>query len=360
MKATQKDFAGVAPRAAKQCSTYLFCGPDEAGAAAAASRILELLPDPGERVDLSGSDLRRDPVRLGDEARSSSLFGDERHIYVRANGDEAHDALKNHLEQTDAAAGSTGGSTSGSAAGAACPVLIVATAATDKSRTAKLLTGRPDALVAMFWPPDLPAVAANVRQLGDAAGVSINGTIAERIARGAGLDIRLAGSEVTKLALYLDASPQSPRPATMEALEEIGAATEEDGFMPVVNVVLSGDTKKLPHEIARMKELSLNPVGLLLAFERRTAQLASLAAKVGPRGDIRSAIEAEKRARRIFWRDERDLEAQLRRWRGKRLERLVERLMLLHRTLLTNNQTAELMLAQELAAITRFAAQKSR
>ncbi|MDA7787686.1 DNA polymerase III subunit delta [Sphingomonadaceae bacterium] len=329
-------------RAAKQCQTYFFCGPDEAGAAAAASRILELLPDPGERVDLTGAELRRDPVRLGDEARSSSLFGDKRHIYIRASGDEAHDALKNHLEGE----------------GDACPVLVVATSATDKSRTAKLLIKRDDALVAMFWPPDLPAVAANVRQLGDAAGVSINGAVAERIARGAGLDIRLAGSEVTKLALYLDASPESPRPATMEALNEIGAATEEEGFMPVVNTVLSGDTKKLPHEIARMKELSLNPVGLLLAFERRTAQLAALAAKVGPRGDIRSTIEAEKRARRIFWRDERDLDAQLRRWRGKRLDRLVERLMTLHRTLLTNNQTAELMLAQELTAITRFAAQR--
>ena len=37
----------------------------------------------------------------------------------------------------------------------ACPVLIVASAATDKSRTAKLLEKRGDALVAMFYPPDL-------------------------------------------------------------------------------------------------------------------------------------------------------------------------------------------------------------
>ncbi|MEP2236214.1 MAG: DNA polymerase III subunit delta [Alteripontixanthobacter sp.] len=344
MKATQKDFARNAPRAAKECRIFFFCGPDEAGASAAAQRIVELLPDAGERIELGGGELKRDPVRLGDEARSTSLFGDTRHIWVRASGDEAHDALKVLTEGK----------------GEACPVLVVATSATDKSRSAKLLAKRDDALVAMFYPPDLAQVSATVRQMGDAAGISLNGALAERIARGAGMDVRLAQSEVTKLALYLGASQQSPRPATAEALDEIGAATEEDGFMPLVNAVLAGEVKKLPGELHRMRELSLNPVGLLLAFERRAAQLAALAAKVGPRGDIRGTIEAEKRARRIFWRDERDLDTQLRRWRGKRLDRLVDRLMALHRTLLANSQAGELLLAQELTTIARFAAQAKR
>jgi len=133
VKASQKDFASLAPKAAKAARVFFFCGPDEAGAAEAAQRITALLPDAGERVELAGAELRRDPVRLGDEARSTSLFGDARHIYVRAAGDEAFDAVEILL------------------AGDAepCPVLIVASAATDKSRTAKLLADRPDALVAI-------------------------------------------------------------------------------------------------------------------------------------------------------------------------------------------------------------------
>ncbi|MGB3378229.1 MAG: DNA polymerase III subunit delta, partial [Allopontixanthobacter sediminis] len=94
MKATQRDFGGTATKAARQCSVFFFCGPDEGGASAAANRIVSLLDDPGERIELSGSDLRKDPVRLGDEARSTSLFGDTRHLFVRARGDEAHDAVK--------------------------------------------------------------------------------------------------------------------------------------------------------------------------------------------------------------------------------------------------------------------------
>jgi DNA polymerase III subunit delta len=340
VKASHKDFAGIAPRAAKAARVFFFCGPDEAGAHDAANRIAELLDDPGERIEFTGTELKRDPVRLGDEARSTSLFGDSRHIVVRAQGDELCEAVEILL------------------AGDAepWPVLIVATGATDKSRTAKLLAGRPDALVGMFYPPDMRSVAETVRGMAGAAGLRISGDLAERIARASGLDTRLARSEMTKLALYLDASPQSPRTADAAALDAIGARTEDEGFTSLVNTVLGGESAKLAGELRRMRDLGQNPVGLLLAFERRTAQLAQLAAKLGPRGDVNGLIEAEAAARRIFWKDKRDIGNQLRRWRGHKLERLVDRLIALHRSLLTGSQNAELLLAQGLAEITRAAA----
>ncbi len=347
MKATQKDFASVAPRAAAQARVFLFCGPDEAGAHDAAQRLTGLLTNPGERIELSGADIKRDPVRLADESRSLSLFGDARHILVRAQGDEVCDAVENLL------AGDV----------APCPVLIIATNATDKSRTAKLLAPRSDALVAMFYPPDIGTASEAVRQMAGAAGLRIGGDLAERIARATSLDSRLAQSEVNKLALFLDASPERPRSADAQALDAIGARTEEDGFAPLVNVVLGGESGRLPGELRRMRELGLNPVGLLLAFERRVAHLSDLSGKLGVGkqgmgGDIRGLLEAEKAARRVFWKDERDLAGQLKLWRGRRLERLVARLMALHRALLGNNQSAELLLAQGLAEITRAAVRR--
>jgi len=344
VKATQRDFASLLPRTAQQARIAFFCGPDEAGASVAAAKLVAQLPDAGERVELSGAELRSDPVRLGDEARSTSLFGGTRHIFVRAAGDEAHDAVKTFLEVIDC----------GEAEGA-CPVLIVATSATDKSRTAKLLERRADGLVAMFHQPDLKSVTDEVVRMAGAAGLRMNNELAERMARAAGLDLRIAQSEVTKLALYLDASPQSPRLPDAEALDAIGAKTEEDGFMPLVNAVLSGDTTRLPGELRRLRELALNPVAVVLALERRVAQLAQLAARMGPRGRINEFLEGEQKARRVFWRDRRDLAAQLEHWRAAKLERLVKRLTALHRALLTNSQAAELLLAQELEEITRFA-----
>ena len=346
MKAANKDFARGLPRGAEKASIFFFCGQDEAGASAAAQKVIEALPDAGERIELSGADLRRDPAMLGDEARSGSLFGDARHIYVRASGDEAHDALKTLIETSEVGAGE------------AAPVIVVATSATDKSRTAKLLEKRADALVGMFYPPDLMSVAGSVRAMSDAAGLRLGGDLAERIARAAGLDVRLAQSEVDKLALYVGADPQTPAAASVEDYGEIGASTEEDGFQAIVNTVLGGETGKLSRELHRMKELGLNPVGLLLAIERRATQLAQITAKLGPRGSLDNLGRGEKAQLGIFWKEERDIRTQLSRWPRRKLDRLIPRLIALHRRLLSNSQAAEMLLAQELAEITRFAARR--
>ncbi|HSJ78924.1 MAG TPA: DNA polymerase III subunit delta [Erythrobacter sp.] len=354
MKAKNSDFARGLPQGALAARIFFFCGPDEAGASAAAARIAAALPDAGERVEIAGADLKRDPALLGDEARSSSLFGGQRHIWVRATGDEAHDALQILIETAEAGAGT------------AAPVLVVATSATDKSRTAKLLEKRKDALVAMFHPPDLGSVASAVRTMADTAGLRLGGDLAERIARAAGLDVRLAQSEVTKLALYCDADPQSPKPATPEDHAAIGATTEEDGLAPLVNAVLGGELNRIAGEVRRLRELGLNPVGVALALERRAAQLAQIAARIGAGGKIQSLGPGDKMQLGIFFKEERAITQQFERWtqsatrgsRETRLDRLIPRLVQLHRTLLANSQIAELLLAQELAEIARYAAKR--
>jgi len=195
-----------------------------------------------------------------------------------------------------------------------------------------------------------------VRHMAGSMGVTLDNALAQRIAAAVGLDTRLAASEVTKLALYLDAAPERPRPATAEDFAAVGASTQEDGFATLVSVVLGGEAAKVPGELRRIAELGLNPVGLLLAFERRVAQLAQLASRMGQNGDVRGFLEGERAARRVFWKDLPDLTVQLRVWRGPRLERLVQRIMVLHRGLMVNSQGADLLLAQGLAEIAQAAA----
>ena len=152
----------------------------------------------------------------------------------------------------------------------------------------------------------------------------------------------------------------------MEDYAAIGAATEEDGFGPIVNAVMSGEVNKLPGELRRMKELGLNPIGLLLALERRAAQLAQISAKLGPRGSLDNLGRGEKAQLGIFWKEEREIRQQLGSWRRPlrrgvnetRIDRLIPRLIDLHRTLIANSQAAELLLAQDLTEITRFSARR--
>jgi DNA polymerase-3 subunit delta len=231
---------------------------------------------------------------------------------------------------------------------------VVATGATDKSRTAKLLEKRKHAAVAMFHAPDLAAVTQAVRAMGDRAGVHLSGELAERIARAANLDVRLAQSEVDKLSLYLDAGLQAPRRADAAALDAIGAPCEDDGFSPLVDAVLGGDADRLGSELHRMRELSLNPVGTLLALERRAALLAKIAA----RGSNRLPDKSELQRLGVFWRDQQAVLRQAAIWRGPRLARLADRLVDLHRRLFADNSSAELLLSQGLTAIARQAARR--
>ena len=339
MKVTQKNFSANAARAVKDCRIFYFCGPDESGASDAAAKIAGMLGE-AEKVDLSGAELKRDPVRLADEARSVSLFGDRRIIHVRATGDDAHDAVETLLQSPVDG----------------WPVLIVASSATDKSRIARLLESRADALVGMFHPPDLKSVASAIRSSADAMGVRMTDELSERVARATALDTRMARSELEKIALYLDASPQAPRTATAADLDEVCAVSEDDGMMPLVNAVLGGEVRRIPAELSRMREQGMNPVGLVLALERRAGQLVQLAGRLGERGDVNAFMQQESDARRVFFRDRADLTQQLKRWRGPRLVRLCERLVLLHRTLIADNRNGDLALAQGLAEIARAAA----
>ena len=76
--------------------------------------------------------------------------------------------------------------------------------------------------------------------------------------------------------------------------------------------------------------------------------------------------KGEKAQLGIFWREERDIRQQIARWcrpaaresAHSRLDRLIPRLVALHRNLLANSQAADTLLAQELAEIARFASRR--
>lgn len=343
MKATQRDFPALARRLAGDIALWFFCGPDEGGAAAAMASAIALLPDPGERVEMTGADLKADPVLLVDEARSSSLFGGKRHIVARVAGEEAAKAIEVFLEMADL------GQTA-----QACPVFVIASNATDKSRSAKLLIDRRDALVAMFYPPEAKDVVAAVASMAAAAGLRCGRQVAERIAQAADMDLRLAQSEIAKLALYCDASPLSTRTVEEADLDAILASRADEDSDPLVNVVLAGDLRRLPGELARMRTVGLNPVSVVLALERRVAQLAGLVARRQPGVDLATLM-----ARHKIFGNRRAMEAMLPCWTAARLERLVPRLADLHRAMLANSQAAEVLLAEELTRIARFAARRN-
>ena len=63
----------------------------------------------------------------------------------------------------------------------------------------------------------------------------------------------LLASEIDKLALYLDASPEAPRAATPEALDALGAEGGEQQLFKAAAIILSGNVAGAEREIAWLR-----------------------------------------------------------------------------------------------------------
>ena len=323
---------------------YLLYGPDESASAEMAAALGKAFGEDAERTDLPGAELKNDPGRLADEASSMSLFGEKRYIRVTTQGDECLAAVEGLL----------------AASTVINPVVIVATGMTDRGKIAKAAASAKNAWACVNHPLDESKMASLVGEFGRTKGVNIPQPLAVQIARYTGMDRRLAEQEVEKLALYLDASPNSPKDVEPDIALALRAETEDEAMGPLVSCVLGGELGKLAGELARIGEAGISEVGLVLALERRAVQLAGLARDMGPGGNVRQFVDQKSQRGPIFWKEKDDYVRQLSCWRGPALARLNERLIKLHGDMMRSSQSSSQLLQMELTEIARAAASMRR
>ena len=309
---------------------------------------LTFVPACGTSAELSRDEAAK-PGALAGEAAALAMTGGRRVVRLREATDAHAGPLKDAL-----------------ATSAEALLVLEGGELTARSKLRVLAEAAPEVAVIACYRERGDELAATLGRMLKEQGVQADPAALSWLATRLGEDRMQTRREVEKLALYVGADPQAPRPATPEDHAAIGAATEEDGFAPLVNAVLGGETAKIGNEIRRMRELGLNPVGVALALERRAAQLAQIAAYLGPKKQFDDIDKGAEMRLGIFFREKRDIAVQYRRWtqpaargaRETRLDRLIPRLVALHRNLIANSQAAELLLAQELAEIGRFAAKR--
>lgn len=326
---------------------FLLYGPDESGAADLAATLTNAMGENAERVELSGAQLKDDPSLLAGEAASLSLFGDKRVIVARVAGDDALGACEMLL----------------SAENAINPAVIHATSLTDKGKLAKLVADHRQAVGAICYLPKHSELIPDMRRAASDLGLDLSDECASRIAAYTGMNRKLALMELEKLALYCDVGPGNgpdddteaagPRRVTSEMLDALGAESEDTAIDPAVNCILNGDVARLGDELARIAELGLNEVGIVLALQRRVGSLAKLAPRAAQARSLSDFIKTE---RSIYFGEKPNYQIQLARWQGTRLESLNRRLLDLHQQLLYNSQSAEILFRQEMAVIASAAA----
>jgi DNA polymerase-3 subunit delta len=314
---------------------YLFHGHDESQSRALGGRLVEALG--ASRFLISAGSIKSDPASLADEAGAMNLFGGVRVVWIEPATKDIEDGVVALLE---------GPATES-------PVVAVAGALPKSSALLKLAEASPLALAYASYAPEGEDAERMVIDIGRRFGLKIAPPVAARVAAAAANDQAVVAQELDKLALYLDASPNSPKELDHDAIDAVGADHKEGDFSRLADLALSGSVGALAEELARLPAGGSEAIPIVRSLQRRLLMLAPARARV-ERGERAEAVMASM-GRALFWKDKPIVARLLNIWRAEDLSTVVERSGRLERELMFSPVPAREALGEELLAIARKA-----
>ncbi len=339
MKAARGSIGRSVDRPDPEIRFYLFYGPDEAQSRALGDRLLAGLG--ASRFVASPGAVRSDPALLADEAGAMSLFGEPRAIWVEPAGDEIAGGVEALL----------------AAPAAESPVVAIAGTLRKSSALLKLAEADAKALAHASYVPEGQDAERMVAEVGRTFGLRVPDTVAARVAGACSNDRAIVGQELAKLALYLGASPESPKELDHESVDAVGADAPEGNFLRLADLALAGDLAAVAEELARLSPSGGEAIPVIRSLQRRLLMLAPLRARI--EAGERSAAVMTSLGKSLFFKDKPIVEKLLGTWDARGLGTVAERVGKLERLLMRPESPppAE-ALGEELAAIARRAARR--
>jgi DNA polymerase-3 subunit delta len=334
VKASKSSIGRSVDQPAAGIRFYLFHGPDDAQSRGLGQRLLEALG--ASKFVVASNAVKADPALLADEAGAMSLFGGPRAIWVEPAGEDIAAGVEALLE----------------ANAAESPVVAIAGVLRKGSALLKLAEAAPEALAFAAYPPEGADAERMVIDVGRRYGLKLGAPVAVRIAASSGNDQAIVAQELQKLALYLDASPQSPKELDHDAIHAVGADLHEGDVARLADLALSGELAELADELARAPA-GLEAIPVVRALQRRLLMLAPARARM-ERGDSRDAVMTSM-GRALFWKDKPLIGKLLSQWDAKGLATASERAGKLERDLIFSAAPGPQALGEELLAIARAA-----
>jgi DNA polymerase-3 subunit delta len=314
---------------------YLFHGHDESQSRGLGGRLCETLS--ASRFLISASAIKSDPASLADEAGAMSLFGGVRAVWIEPATKDIEQGVVALLE---------GPATEN-------PVIAIAGALPKSSGLLKLAEASPLALAFASYAPEGQDAERMVIDIGRRYGLKIAPPVAARIADAAGNDQAVVAQELQKLALYVDASPHSPKELDHDAIDAVGAESSEGDFQRLADLALAGNVGQLSDELARLPAAGTEAIPIVRSLQRRLLMLAPARARV-ERGERPDAVMMSL-ARTLFWKDKPVVEQLLNKWRAADLATIAERTGRLERELMFTDVPERDAVGEELLAIARKA-----
>ena len=319
---------------------YLFHGPDEGQSRALGERLVKALG--ASRLVIGSGAIKSDPALLADEACAMNLFGGARAIWVEPAGEEIAPAL---LALLDAPASES-------------PTIAIAGVLRKSSALLKLAEAHAQVIAHASYVPEGQNAERMVAEVGRTFGLRIAPQVAARVADAAGGDQAIVAKELEKLALYVGASPETPRELDHAALDAVGAAMPEGDFLRLADLALAGRLDDLAAELAHLSAAGTEAIPVVRSLQRRLVTMAPARGRV-ERGEAPSAVMASL-GKSMFFKEKDRIEALLGMWDSASIATLFERTSRLERQLMLSGAPSAEALGEELVAIARSAASRRR
>jgi DNA polymerase-3 subunit delta len=164
--------------------------------------------------------------------------------------------------------------------------------------------------------------------------------------------------ELEKLALYIGASPHSPKELEHEAIDAVGAEGAESDFLRLADLALLGEVAEVADTVGRLSPAGSEVIPAIRSLQRRLVMLAPARARI-ERGERIDAVMMSF-GRALFWKDKSAVERMLRNWSAGELATIAQRTGQLERSLMFSKVPEREALAEELLGIARKARSRAR
>lgn len=256
----------------------LVYGPDTGlvteRARAVAKTVLSDLDDPFNLSRLDDSMLSGDPGLLADEARSQSLMGGRRVVWVRSAGAAFAAALEVYL------------------ADPAGDALIVAEAGDLKpsARLRKVCEGSVAAAALPCYSDSAQSIDMLVSEVVRANGLEITPAAQARLGSLLGADRQLSRNEVDKLCLYMLGRGVIEESDVEAICGDASASTLDE----IIDATVEGNLQRLDVAYGRALSAGLGPTPIILAMSRHMARLQVLRGTAGSSRNFEQAVRGSR------------------------------------------------------------------
>lgn len=338
MKADRARIAAATTRLDPAVKLVLLHGYDESATRDLASRMARQFGDAANPLaveTITAASLDKDPQALAAAATAVSMFGDR--TLVRVDG-----ADEDTLTAVAAVLDGPGGN----------PVIVTAGGLKKTSKLLLRVEADPHAL-AYAIPEARPGdIGGLVDEAGQEFGITAGRGAARALFEAVGGDRAVLRSELEKLALYVDATPEAPRPFELADLAAVGADIGDAEMGDLVAAVAGGNAAAADLQIARLSAQNIPAITQLRAVTRRFWLLLDLRQAIDGGASPLSAAKAA----RVFWKEEEAVAAEAGKWRTPMVRAALARLLGTERAIKRSGSAGEVLSAQALLGLATQAA----